>query len=864
MKKIAILGLVAVMVMASLMVIVPENVSANPTPNLIYHTAAGNDVYQVAVSGDGYTAAAASKDGNIYVVGRSGLKTSFAVASGYEATSVAVSRDGNYIIGGDSGGYLWLLDWEGNQLDSWNGLSESYIYAVDIDQSGNHVIDSDNVGISYFDTSAHNLNTKDWYSTSYPNYEVDMSDNGNRILLFSLTNDDMMVKDGAGNNLWSTKWTEPNSAEINWADMSEDGSTVAVVTDNNRLYLLDASNGAQEWYATLSASSTDVSVSGDGSYIVCAPNGVITLFSYSSNTPVDSWGTSKYSPVISYDGSHISASSANYEYLYDITGNEVWSYPITTGSYYRGQGRAISDYGSYIILADGATNYNIYYFTSIPETHISYDISYTSGSTLYLSDTTTLTLTADYIAPSLTSYWKVDSEAYHLYSGQFTLSSYSEGSHTLYYYSVDSYGNPETAKSLDFYLDKNSPSVTITSPIDNSWGNSTFTVRWTGSDEGSGIDHYEIRIDSGSWQNMGTASYHDFTGITDGQHTIDVRALDRFSHGGVDSVTLNVDGTDPTVSITSPTLNEILSSSDVFVSWTGSDSGSGIDHYEARIDGGSWINVGTATSYRFTGVPDGSHISTIKTVDKIGHYTTDSVSCMVDTTAPSVSVMSPNDEAITGSNTMTVSWTASDATSGIDHYEIRIDGGSWIDVGTATSHNFISLSDGSHTVNVKTIDNAGNENTDAVNYTVDTTAPSVSITSPRDGAIFATNSVTVSWAGSDATSGIDHYEIRMDDGSWIDVGTTTTHEFTGMSYGSHTLEVKIVDSAGNEDSDTISYSSFPWWIFIIVIVLLLIIFVAVKKRKKPEKEEIEKTTEKDEWPPLNSVPEKSENTHEEP
>ncbi|MCP8318692.1 MAG: Ig-like domain-containing protein, partial [Candidatus Methylarchaceae archaeon HK01B] len=76
----------------------------------------------------------------------------------------------------------------------------------------------------------------------------------------------------------------------------------------------------------------------------------------------------------------------------------------------------------------------------------------------------------------------------------------------------------------------------------------------------------------------------------------------------------------PTISITSPTNGSEIKSSTVNVVWTGSDSGSGIDHYEVKLDGGSWINVGTATSHEFTGVTDGIYTVYVKAVDKVGNW----------------------------------------------------------------------------------------------------------------------------------------------------------------------------------------------------------------------------------------------------
>ena len=91
-----------------------------------------------------------------------------------------------------------------------------------------------------------------------------------------------------------------------------------------------------------------------------------------------------------------------------------------------------------------------------------------------------------------------------------------------------------------------------------------------------------------------------------------------------------------------------------------------------------------------------------------------------DTTPPTVNIGYPGDGATVSSDTVMVTWSGSDSGSGIDYYEIQLDGGAWINKGTGTSHTFTGLAETSHTVNVRAWDNAGNDATDSVTFTVDT------------------------------------------------------------------------------------------------------------------------------------------------
>jgi parallel beta-helix repeat protein len=89
--------------------------------------------------------------------------------------------------------------------------------------------------------------------------------------------------------------------------------------------------------------------------------------------------------------------------------------------------------------------------------------------------------------------------------------------------------------------------------------------------------------------------------------------------------------------------------------------------------------------------------------------------------------------------------------------------------------------------------------------TEDITPPTISIATPVNGSEIKSSTITVSWTGSDETSGVHHYEIRLDDNPWINVETNTTHIYEGVSDGNHTINVKAFDKTGNTKQDTVNF-----------------------------------------------------------
>ena len=137
--------------------------------------------------------------------------------------------------------------------------------------------------------------------------------------------------------------------------------------------------------------------------------------------------------------------------------------------------------------------------------------------------------------------------------------------------------------------------------------------------------------------------------------------------------------------------------------------------------------------------------------------------------------------------------------SAVDNYgtastSFRIDGD---DLQAYTSP--FTVSDGIHTVEYFSTDVAGNEEAmNSFDVKIDTTPPTLSISSPAAGAFLTIDDIEVTWAAAEATSGIDHLEVTLDGGTPVVLpAAATRHTFTGAVDGAHTVAVTAFDVAGN-------------------------------------------------------------------
>jgi hypothetical protein len=279
-----------------------------------------------------------------------------------------------------------------------------------------------------------------------------------------------------------------------------------------------------------------------------------------------------------------------------------------------------------------------------------------------------------------------------------------------------------------------------------------------------------------------------------------------------------------------------------------------------RKDGGGWTNYGGVTSSPWiwdfdTSLVggDGDYEFFTRARDVVSHYEEAPASAdtgtTVDTVLPTLTITSPQEGQWLTLKNVDMQWTGADGGSGIDFFEVKLDGDVWIDTGTVTNRLYPNVMDGAHNATVRVHDKAGNMQEASVEFGVDSTNPVVVIESPDDGSTETSSTLRVTWSGSDDASGIDHYEVKIDDRDFKDVGMETSRRFNGVGDGSHTVVVRAVDVAGNfvdesadvqVDTNPLSpggpFAGVPLYLLIIVIVVLLLLFFL--RRRKAEEEEI--------------------------
>ena len=349
--------------------------------------------------------------------------------------------------------------------------------------------------------------------------------------------------------------------------------------------------------------------------------------------------------------------------------------------------------------------------------------------------------------------------------------------------------------------DTTAPDTTITSGPTGTSNDSTPTFAFTATEANS---VFECRVDSGAWADC-TSPWTTGT-LSDGAHSVAVRATDAAGNTDSSPATRSftvaaappADSTAPDTTITSGPTGTSNDSTPTFA-FTATEANS---VFECQVDSGAWANC---TSPWTTGaLSDGAHSVAVRATDVAGN--TDATPATrsftvaagppPDTTAPDTTITS-GPTGTTNDATPTFAFDSSEAGS---TFECRVDSAAW---GSCTNPWTVStLADGAHSVAVRATDAAGNTDGSPAtrSFTVagapppDTTAPDTTITSGPSG---TTSATTASFAFDSSDSGAT-FECKLDAGAYA--ACTSPKDYSPVSAGSHTFNVRATDAAGNTDA----------------------------------------------------------------
>lgn len=194
--------------------------------------------------------------------------------------------------------------------------------------------------------------------------------------------------------------------------------------------------------------------------------------------------------------------------------------------------------------------------------------------------------------------------------------------------------------------------------------------------------------------------------------------------------------------------------------------------------------------------------------DKLGDFMSDLQLVVKEKNPPAITVNSPSQSAFITNNKPEIQWTITDDDSGVDEGTIKItingtpytDGITKTPSGSGYTCKFTpteAIPDGECTILFDASDHDGNAAVQkSVQFTVDTVAPTLNVTSPTEGLKTNEDTVTVSGTTNDATS--SPVKVTVNGDAVTVQGNGSFSKVVTLTEGENTITVIATDSAGKQ------------------------------------------------------------------
>lgn len=336
-----------------------------------------------------------------------------------------------------------------------------------------------------------------------------------------------------------------------------------------------------------------------------------------------------------------------------------------------------------------------------------------------------------------------------IFSTTLNLTGYAEGEHTIYIYGADVKGNVSEILPTAIVIDREIPTVTLTSPANGAYFHIDFDVTGSAYDANS-VNLVQMTLDNTNWDDIsftGTTTVDFSTGISasalsNGIVTVRVRAFDTTGKYGYDAKVITVDKIAPTIAVSSPTDSTTIGTS-FRITGQASDN-TGITNMLVKMDGHllystilSTIDIPFVTNTSF----EGPHNITFECYDNAGNKAEQNIAIVINENPARISGVSVSSlgSLVYLRGTVSVSGTAYD-TGSVSNIYFRVgSSASWTMFATnvnlaSTPFNFsfdtASYPNGASTIQIKPVDDLGGYVTFVTNVYIDNNPPYASFINP--------------------------------------------------------------------------------------------------------------------------------------
>ncbi len=377
---------------------------------------------------------------------------------------------------------------------------------------------------------------------------------------------------------------------------------------------------------------------------------------------------------------------------------------------------------------------------------------------------------------------KLDDAAFSACASPVTYGPLPEGGHTFAVKATDSAGNTGPAVTYGWTIDLTPPPApSISSHPSALSASSSGSFGFSDTEGGVG---FQCQFDGGGFS--ACTSPKSYSGLGDGPHTFDVKAVDAAGNvSGASSYGWTIDTTpppSPEIDTDSEPPNVTDSTSATFV-FSDTDASA---TFRCRLDGGGFSACTSPKSY--SGLLDGTHTFQVEARDAaLNESPATSYTWTIDTVDPVVAIESGPANPTNQSSAIFIFSSNKPPST----YLCKLDAASFSSCDSPK--NYSVLLDGLHSFQVKATDSLGNTGPATIyEWVVDTHPPPPPTFG--GGPAVQTNATNASFVFSDSESGLS-FGCQLDGSAFTACSSPAT--YSGLANGSHVFAVRGTDAAGN-------------------------------------------------------------------
>lgn len=211
----------------------------------------------------------------------------------------------------------------------------------------------------------------------------------------------------------------------------------------------------------------------------------------------------------------------------------------------------------------------------------------------------------------------------------------------------------------------------------------------------------------------------------------------------------------------------------------------------------------------YSNIPDGIYNLSVEGLrDSLGIIGNRNIPSFItkDVTAPEITNLNVANGQLFSVNQITFTGVVTDNLVGINSVSYQLDTNNWVNIAepyAPFSFTLQGVASGSHLIKIKAVDNNNNTRIVEINFTVDLTAPVITISAPD---IINNNTITISGTITETNkTGIAVVKYQLDTNTWVTLTqgfTNTSYSFTlnNITEGNHTVKVQAIDLVGHESN----------------------------------------------------------------